>query len=345
MSKKQSKNPMLEGMIQQKKAIEGRLNEVVIELSKLGNVQALVIASGDARSRLESFIHLHGGGAESKVPESRKAELRDLKAKLEQATAAAKSTKEHRAQLTQERDDLKEQLANFEYLCTEEELLGYLKAHEEAKQKTADLRAAITKQDETIREANAGVPSMGDLLQQREDLLADIAMGNASGDSLETLDAQIGQKEKEIASAKAEAKKIVSQAQQVIAGLKRKMTEMEAKVKELKEEILPEAIAHFLLTRAETACEEYVQIARELIEKHRQIVGLGTLLKNSVPCGKNILAGKWNEFRIPAFDLKACEGHLAPTFTLFKWSEHGNDAQGAAEAERQRIKALGIDFV
>jgi len=183
---------------------------------------------------------------------------------------------------------------------------------------------------------------MGGLLQEREDLLANIATGAATAEALESLDERIKGRKMEVDDAVVETKKIADQARQTIAGLRRKLAEAEAEVANIQGELLPAAIAGFLQSRAEVAGEEYMVIAEELFMKLGQIVGLGALFKKIA--GKEIsLSWDWSQFRSPGFALKSCEGFLSDR-VIACFGTDGANLEAAAQTEAQKIRELGINL-
>jgi DNA repair exonuclease SbcCD ATPase subunit len=298
------------------------------------------MAAGDARTRLNSFVH-QNGGSEAQVPEGRKGDLRTLQERQKDAVHALNAARAEEQRLKDELAELQQSLAGFDYLCTEAEVLEHQQALAAAELKAAGLRAGIAHQEQIIREAEGNVPSMDGLSQRREDLLADIATGDATAEALKTLDAQIEKRTKEVDQAAAKVKKATGQARQTIAGLTRKLAEAEAEVTKIKAEVLPAALVGYLKARAETAAEEYMQAASALFEKLQQLVGIGTLLKK-FPEGNDVfLSVNWSQFRIPGFALKGCEGSISDR-AISCFGSGGANLEEAGRVEAEKIRALGI---
>jgi chromosome segregation ATPase len=101
--------------IERKKIIERQIGDINKKLNSMPNVQSLVIAAGDAKARVESFIYLNGG-SEGQTPENKQGQLQKLKEDVEKTANVAKSTKQQYKQIISEKADLKKELAGLQRL-------------------------------------------------------------------------------------------------------------------------------------------------------------------------------------------------------------------------------------
>ncbi|MDH3997589.1 MAG: hypothetical protein OET90_02010 [Desulfuromonadales bacterium] len=331
--------------IQQREALEARRSEVVAELSGLGSVQSLGVATGDARHRLTSFINQYGGGSEGRVPGARKAALGTLKRNYEQAKEASTKARERHSQLKEERESLTEQLSNWDYSCNQQEIQAFQDALTKATDTVAGLKVAISEQEELIQQATASIPSLGDLPQQREDLLASIAIGEASEDDLSEIDQKIEEKELEVSQTSTEASQVISKAEQAIAGLKRKLSEAESELATLEDQS-SQVLSHYLVVRAEVEGAEYARLAEKLAEKYQRLIGLGTLLEGCAEKSwdKRIITGPSRRVCIPSFALDSCKGQETG-LEAHLFSNEGINPPSLAALEKERIQGEGVTLL
>ncbi len=324
--------------------IQSRIKAIYAALSKIP-LQRLGSEIAEARLRLESLINQHGGN-EAKVPEGRpQADLLAYKETHEKAAREYAAASDEDKRLRAELDALQGELSGLDCACTEVEVLEIQKSLLDLEGKAGLLRGEIEKTEKAILQAEGSVPDMKDLIQRREDLLADIATGQGVEEDLEALDKEIEKKKKEISLAKDKAGEISANGRQLIAGLRRRLVDVDKEIANIKETVLPEAVAAYLKGRAELIYESYVQSARELIDKHRQILGIGGLLKN-LPGGDDlILYHGWSHFHIPGFALGACSPPISDSYkSIFGFDPGPGGIEAAAEMQRAEIRAAGIQI-
>ena len=110
-----------------------------------------------------------------------------------------------------------------------QQALDNAERHRDAIQRLADA------QQELINQANATLPAVPDRQPERQALLADIAMGNATEADLEALDRRIREASGNAEQGKATASPIIDRAAQTLAGLRGKLATAEADLQALKD--------------------------------------------------------------------------------------------------------------
>lgn len=215
-----------------------------------------------------------------------------------------------------------------------------------AREAAETIRGAIAHQEKLIQETEAAIPTVHGLAQKREDLLADIAMGADRGKELVELDQEIDAASSTATAAKEKAKAAAGPAKQAISGLARKLAEVEADIQYALSKDLPAAVEKFLLEKATAASEEYMELAKALIGKHLQICGLGSLIERRGGSPKKILTSGWDDFKIPSFNLPACEKMQSRMAygAVFKFSDFHNVVAVAAKAELEEVQRLGVEI-
>jgi hypothetical protein len=165
----------------------------------------------------------------------------------------------------------------------------------------AMLEQAINTQEFVIAKATATVKVPESLDQMREDLLAEIAVGNATSDELTELDGEIARQNAIHGETSANAEQVIAPARQAVAGLRRKLGQAEVELKNLTGErrSLRQAL---YWDEAQKAGAEYVRVANELHALLGRLIGFNELIE-----GNNVLGISLERYSIPTMQLKAFE--------------------------------------
>lgn len=271
----------------------------------------------------------------------------DKKDRLDTLRANLSQAKEEAAAMTEQLEQLESQEAVLAVECKDLNLatsLGEITLFQEklsaAEQMVANLRELIAKQEEIILKTNEGLPSNAGIMKQREDLLAAIAVGDATETDLEELDRQISEKSRFAAEDLERVKNIVAPARQTIAGLQRRLDEAEETLTTL-ESRKGEVMRRFLESEAEKAGEEYARLAGELVEKFRQLKALNQI---GLSRGHRSIIQRGVRIDIPAFDLISHVPLGERKMTAAENASGGLDLEADICAEESRIKGLGISL-
>ncbi len=213
--------------------------------------------------------------------------------------------------------------------------------------KIDSLRRAISDQEEIKAKARSAVPSMQSLNNERENLLARIALGEATQKDLDSFDKKYAKELTANREASQLSESIISSADQTIAGLRRCLNNAELELTTLTDQ-KDSARLDFLRSEAEKVGAEYLELAYALTEKYKRIVGLDCLMRKFRE-NPNIRTVNSGIFKIPMFNLPVFKSLLqkepAGTFP---------DADVAAsfhsrlitfmDAEKERMAELGVDL-
>lgn len=214
-----------------------------------------------------------------------------------------------------------------------------------AEQTITVLEGAIATQRQAIQEVNSFTTNLPQLLQQREDLLADIAVGDSSKEALAPLNAQIESEQKAMDKHTATAAKVVPEAKATIAGLERKLEATRSELADLKGETR-DHVNIFLMVEAERIGKEYADAAMIVADKHRTLFAFNNLLRAyGASCG--LMPVYSHELMLPLFNLEAHKGLDNPTWPgqlgeVIKTKYDGKANDSALCAEKERIEALGV---
>jgi len=189
------------------------------------------------------------------------------------------------------------------------------------------------------------VPKRSGLTKQREDLLAEIATGNADETGLPQLDKALKEENLAIEKAKANAETIVGKARQAIAGLQRKLFQASADLKRI-EENKPEVLLQFFLNEAAIAYMDYQDAAKELSSRFGQLQALSWLIRHHAPnaAGNTIEAGSII-INVPNFNVADNITEAGAPSPRHLIEQGGINLIAARETEVERLRNLGVTLI
>jgi len=327
----------VESNIANRREIESRIQGICSRLGQLTNLNQIGIACAESRTKAESFLGYHGKGNESEIPDAKINEYTRLK-------EDAKATRETYLIAKSEDEDLRSELAELN-----------LKLHDMGRQAAADdvlkyqakvasienhisgLKQAITREKEKVNCGNAISDVLASLQREREDLLADVAIGGPGNPSrLTEIEAQIAGEEARIL----ETKSVGKSAEAVVAGLLRKVDESEKALDEAKD-ILETVYCDFLISEAEREGIQFTDLSNKLWDKFSKIIALGTMIENHPKAnGASIISGDCRDFKIPVFKLGSCPE--TPQSKGFQKTFSELDLSAVVESAKDEMAALGI---
>jgi chromosome segregation ATPase len=327
----------LKARLAEKKKVEESLADVRGKLSSeqlaTSTISRISQRAGDLRTRVESLK-----SREKSLDARQRSELEQLQIELGSVVEIAANAKAERARLEAEEGRLKADLADYAYICSEEELRDCMRKLQGVQADMETLKKAIQHQEEVIAESKSEMPDFASLKSRREGLLADLAMGSGEQKAFDAVEKEIAKATKEKASCEA----LVKQAEAAIIGLRKRLIAASAQAETLQAEA-QEAACHYLINRASLINEEYSEAAARLAGLFSQIVAIGELLNTT---SKGSYAGTVTPYRahklfIPAVKVGQAAAQ-APGEALF--SRDDIDLSKAVNEERARIQAMGLSF-
>ncbi len=206
----------------------------------------------------------------------------------------------HKKEISEEIDRLDNELENFGCLIDATDVLEYQKDVTTAEEKVCELHKLITGQKDIIEQARpAETNGLDDLLKDRENLLAAIAMGKATDSDLVRLEEQIEARQ----TASDTFNQISARAMSVIAGLQRKLDEAETALNSLRSK-REDIITEYFMGQAEVLGEQYVKLSLKLVEKYKELMALDEIIGYPSRLTGPVRDG----FAIPTFKLRAFDG-------------------------------------
>lgn len=322
--------------LRRKSEIESRLKQIAAEKDalfiKIGRLQNSTIR--DLRDRLRG------------VPEGdqRYADIRNsIVSDLQKAEQLLKESNELNEALSKERSDLMEiELPACKVDICAEDVLEHLRQVDRSKNEVQNLQAAIEAQNHVVSEALATIPKPICREHKRQNLMAEIVLGNATEGDLKTLDEEILNEQKAIQGATNKVAPIIDKAQAALSGLGRKLQAAQDELLRL-ESRTSEVKNRFFVGEAEKVGAQFANHALHLKELYIRLVGLDEIIKKYDVNG--IMAPTARRLFIPTFRLPQFEGLESPHYsdgTLFNPDDEfvGEQIDQAVKNEKLRLHAL-----
>lgn len=220
------------------------------------------------------------------------------------------------------------------------------------REKIADLQAQaiqleelIARKQTEIAEAKAGIPDVSHLTAQRQDLLADLALGKVSENEVAALNEEIATKTAERGRIASAAKHATEAAEHAIVGLSRRLEGVQQEIAALSElKLNQRLVAAVLKHHAEGLGAEYCKAAEQVDALYMRLMALsGLLMAQGLPVG--IASHCAGSFEIPSFNLDSCK-----PYEMHNWAGNlflanvrpAKDFQYATEEEREILHAAGL---
>ncbi|MDW7745871.1 hypothetical protein [Halomonas sp.] len=261
------------------------------------------------------------------------------------------STAEHRVQDLQARDaELQEQIEALDAGASAKEVLAHQDALGEAQAEVERLEALVASAEQASEQAASACGDdarLDRLLGQREDLLADMAAGEADQAALDLLDAEIKEIVDDEDSQQARALSTLRDKNQAVNGLRRRLERAQRYCEDVKSRT-PGVLEQFLRRCAEEVGDDYLEHAQGLQRAFERLRGIDALMSEVLPGRtESLMPGQWYRMLLPAFNLRAFEGATAHDLhggVLFS-ADHAlrlGQFDRLADQERERLEAQGF---
>jgi len=228
-------------------------------------------------------------------------------------------------------------------LLLAEQVLAHKKLIDAAKSAIASIQSAIIKRQESITQARASIPATPDRRQERNDIMADIALGNAKTTELRAIDERIANETDVTQAAKEKVAQVISDTQATLDGLFNKLAIAQASLEEIESKTDDVALRYFMGV-AEISAAQYVNHALAVKALYIKLSGLRFSIQKHG--GKDVKAQGANNIQIPKFNLPQFDGleSFPPTELCMvlngDFFEYGDYFRQAANKEEARFAAL-----
>ena len=216
--------------------------------------------------------------------------------------------------------------------------------HQQIKQALAvgqGIRALIDAQNQLISKTQAAIPTAANRRQERYNLLADIAMGNAGEKDLKDLDAVIAKEQKEVSIAEKETEPLIEKANATVSGLQHKLAAANEALQAL-ESKSSEVELRYFMGEAEKAAVLYVNHAMCIKELYLRLKALNLV---TLPYDqRGFIIDFAGEIKIPLFKLPQFDGfgnfRMGDYLLLDGQKISSDQVAQAAKAEQSRLDAI-----
>ncbi|MGO2146532.1 hypothetical protein [Halomonas sp.] len=230
---------------------------------------------------------------------------------------------------------------------SEQDVKAYLQALNKAREELKRLDELIQSTQATSHFDDSHDETLEALQSAREDVLADIATGDAKPELLHQLDAQIEEMLSDSDGSQVDAITQERNKHQTLAGLERRRSAIQARYEQLKAQSA-EVTEQLVIARVEALSEDYLKHAQALQQSYQQIQGMVGLLTSAVPDTKvRLLPVQWASAMIPALPLRSFESvqqHDADNGVLFsgRLASSPAERQAVTNEQLEQLKAMGI---
>ncbi len=236
-------------------------------------------------------------------------------------------------------------LLGLRIAVTPEDLADYQDKTASAQQSCDGIQALIDAQQAVIDKAKASMKPAPDFGAERQDLLADIAMGNASPADLEALEGRARKAREESEQSVKASSPVIESATSTLQGLARKLADARAILDNLKGRRV-ELILAYLETEAEKEGAEYIRLASDLMGHYKRMLAIDAMRKS-------LGADSFKPFsiqsiHIPAFNIrpfnvkrKADQPPVLHEGQYFGLPEGLKEIERLSASEWEKIKAVG----
>lgn len=312
----------------------------------LKNAKGRLTSFKDGIKKREQERSLQGlGDTPAYVKREQEAELESLKTEVEKSEEVFLPVSQRLKQLNSEINTLGEKYRDFSEVISPSEVFEIQERISNVQITVAELELALCQVNKEIDEECNNVTVIDKLNQKRESVLAQIATGKAKEIDLQRIDEKLSSF-KTTVETKAACGKDLASLEQAQSGLVRQINTAQQELSRMKDEVGPYVLEHFLRNQTELACQSYINMAQELTEKYRQLVGLSSLLRTTTNGKHNPLSLNWDELKIPMFNLEACSDVKAKATQGFLYrADIQLKLNHEASQARQNFREIGVTLL
>lgn len=271
--------------IARKQEVLARINEIRGELSSLSGQRNHTDAKlMEAKNAVVGFTDEYV----EKYP--------DAKARKDSLVRSIAQHRENLDIIKQQMEDLEAERQHLKDVelpqCLQKTGMAEVLAHQDSiktmREDAKRIEDALSVQSEIMSQAEQSIVKVQDRGAQRAEILANIAMGEASQKDLDELDALVAAEREAHDKSLAGAKPIALQAAETIAGLHAKKTELTQQIA-AKERDTAMVMEQYLMSEITDLSGQYVQHAQAVKEAFYRLVALENLFRTATGSNRNIM--------------------------------------------------------
>ena len=230
------------------------------------------------------------------------------------------------------------------FSVTPDDLLRFQEIRDSQVERIAQIESAIEKNNEELQGENEATVRHHELCEQKETLLASIALNEGNHEALDGINKQIAVVDAEIREQQDSSAAFITSRAQTISGL-RKMLQETVAAKEQTDFIINELLTGHLLCRAEEFASEYAKAAVTIEKSFKRLLGIQEVLDILKPPREriNILGSSVELLNIPDFEIEGCKAQNNNGFLFsFQHGCGGDFQEKEAAMEMKRLTDLGV---
>jgi len=225
-------------------------------------------------------------------------------------------------------------LADCTHNITLDDVMAVQSDIQKAQNEVDEIQALISKHNTAIQAGVESRQTLNELYQKRDDLRAELALGNASKADLTALDKEISAEKEKADSTDTKAK----EAQYTVQGLQRKLIPALGKVDEL-QSTSRAVVVQFFQGKLGRLVAEYSQQAQPLIETFKQVHALNQFMVDKFK-RPTVAGASHMQMCIPAFSMKAVNGVVSPAADVVFSFRQGMDRGEFVGIEIDGVKQI-----
>ena len=315
--------------------LESRKDRLKSELSQLDSErQVLARTILDTRNALRGY---NSPDDQRQVAAAAKY-TEELAALLTRETALHATIERHRREL----EEIDDALAAFDKGATAEAIAHHQRLILGLSKKIEQLQELIDAQQRTVDEAGEGLLDLTPLYRTRDDVLADIAIGDADTSALAPINKEIEAREAERKDQGAKKDEAAREASRVIAGLRRKVEGHQQELDAL-QRLFPKMMDQFLMVEGMAALRTYHEHALATVQAMVRLVALERLVvENGERLGPVFFTGNQTQTFLPDSIISPASATGRIGIFVDGISPNSEQVLQALRAERERFENLGV---
>lgn len=275
-------------------------------------------------------------------------DIRAARQQVDEAKQRIMALEEKRRAIRDDRAPLLEEGKNLEQAgASEADVIAHQEELQRARAAVSHIETLIEAEETALRavEAEGSDDRIEGLQRQREEILADIALGQRSSGEIAKIDDQLSTLLKDEDGREAGAIELQRQTYQTLAGLRRRGEKAQAEVQRL-EKKTPAVAELFLRDQASRAAEAYLEHAQAAVSAIRRIYALDRILQGVLGSRSPVfLRSSVDEMQLPALLAPCFEGvqlHDERHAVMFSASGPRGLNADDEQAERRRLRKMGL---
>jgi hypothetical protein len=181
------------------------------------------------------------------------------------------------AALNKDIDDITADLSECEHKANVAHVLEHQKAIEAEQAELDKYQSLIQEQQNKISAASIKEDKVTPLINRREELMADIALGKAKAENLVELDKDIARTRQAQEAEQLVRNQTITDANNTISGLERRTDSIKDRITKLNH-LTPGILDYLIMGMAQQSAEDFNRIAQEMVQKLTELAALDAMV-------------------------------------------------------------------